>query len=342
MRRRDAEAAVATASAAVAAAEARADDLAAALDALALGVVVADETGAVLFRNRRAAELADGRHGDALVAHALTALLARGPGAEVVELQGPPRRTLELSVESVGTRRVGVVEDVTERRHLEAVRRDFVANVSHELRTPIGALSVLAETLADEEDAAVVRRLVGRISSESERAGRIIEDLLDLSRIEAEGARARRPIALGAVLESALARVGGAAEERGIDVRATVGDVTVLGDEAQLVSAVANLIDNAVKYSEPGSPVDVEVAASGDDALVRVRDRGIGIPAADVERVFERFYRVDRARSRATGGTGLGLSIVRHVVENHGGSVEVASREGEGSAFTIRLPRQGA
>jgi two-component system sensor histidine kinase SenX3 len=328
------------------------DLLRAAFDALPLAVVVADGSGETVLRNRRARALAAARHSDAIAAKALDDLVAAaasGPQRRSLELHGPPPRMLDLTAEPVteGDDVLGVVavlHDVSERHRVDAVRRDFVANVSHELRTPVGALRVLAETLQDEPDIDVAHRLAGRVLAEADRATRIIEDLLDLSRIEAEGVQVRRRVAVADLLNEAAERVRPAAEQCRVtlDVAPPAGDVAVVGDDRQLVSALANLLDNAVKYSEPGSTVTVRVG-TGDGWLdVAVADQGAGIPAKDLDRIFERFYRVDRARSRATGGTGLGLAIVRHVVANHDGDVRVESREGEGSTFTVRLPWEAA
>ncbi len=265
---------------------------------------------------------------------------------QTLELHGPPPRTLDITAVPLGTAdeplgTIAIVEDISERRRLEAVRRDFAANVSHELRTPIGALGVLAETLDDEDDPEVVRRLARHIMTEAERAGRLIGDLLDLSRIEAGGVLVETVVDIANVVTTAAERVAAPAAQREVKVLALPPDpgTTVVGDERQLVSALVNLLDNAIKYSEPGSIVELEADRQGGWVVITVRDQGIGIPSKDLERIFERFYRVDRARSRETGGTGLGLSIVRHVASNHGGTVEVASREGEGSTFTLRLPR---
>jgi two-component system sensor histidine kinase SenX3 len=229
---------------------------------------------------------------------------------------------------------------VTERRRLEAVRRDFVANISHELKTPVGALALLAETLLNEDDAAVTQRLAERIVTESFRVGRTIEDLLELSRIESGELPRREPVPVDLVVAEAMERIRPAAEQAGIDlvVREPDRRLAVFGDRRQVVSAIYNLLDNAVKYSDPGSAVEVFAATDGREVEIAVRDHGIGIPARDLERVFERFYRVDQARSRQTGGTGLGLAIVRHVMQNHDGSVRVDSRPGDGSTFTLCLP----
>jgi len=169
---------------------------------------------------------------------------------------------------------------------------------------------------------------------------RIVDDLLDLSLIEAQESPTREPVPVHVVLHEAAERVRGAADAAGIplSVPPVATDLVVYGDRSQLVSAVANLLDNAVKYSERGDPVEVEADAADGAICLSVRDHGIGIPSRDLERIFERFYRVDRARSRATGGTGLGLSIVRHVAQLHGGDVTVESIEGEGSTFRLRLP----
>jgi two-component system sensor histidine kinase SenX3 len=325
-----------------------------ALDALTSAIVIHDARGQLVLRNRQHAELDANRQVSALVAAAVDQLVAtaqEGQAAtQTLELHGPPPRALDITAVPLGTPDVplgtiAVVEDISERRRLEAVRRDFAANVSHELRTPIGALGVLAETLVDEDDPAVVRRLARHILSEAERAGRLIEDLLDLSRIEAGGVPVDTAVDTGAVVAAAAERVAALAAQRHVHVHvvATAPDEAwpVVGDERQLVSALVNLLDNAIKYSEPGSVVELDLGGDQQWVDVTVRDQGIGIPAKDLERIFERFYRVDRARSRETGGTGLGLSIVRHVATNHGGAVDVASREGEGSTFTLRLPRAG-
>jgi two-component system sensor histidine kinase SenX3 len=233
-----------------------------------------------------------------------------------------------------------VVEDVSEGRRLEAVRRDFVANVSHELKTPVGALALLAETLAEEDDQAVTQRLARRMQIEAGRVGRIIEDLLDLSRLEAEEAPERQPVPLHLIVGQAVEQIRPSAELRNIELR--VSEVPrrlqVLGDRRQLVSALFNLLENAVKYSEGGASVEVDCETNGREVAVSVCDHGMGIPTRDLERIFERFYRVDRSRGRDTGGTGLGLAIARHVATNHGGRVDVDSHEGQGSTFTLRLP----
>ena len=234
-----------------------------------------------------------------------------------------------------------LVEDVTEARRVEAVRRDFVANVSHELKTPVGAMQLLAEALQGaSSDPAAVRRFADRVHHEAGRLGRLVQELLDLSRLQgAEPMPDARPVSLDAVLAEAVDRTRTAAASRGIAVvRGGARGLSVLGSETQLVTALVNLIDNAVAYSPDRTRVALAVRRDGKWAELSVTDQGIGIGEKDLERVFERFYRADPARSRATGGTGLGLAIVKHVASNHGGEVGVWSVEGSGSTFTLKLP----
>ncbi len=336
---------------AVAEASAEAIRLRRALDTLHQAVIVTDERGEMVFRNSRAVALMGGRHGDALAAQAVDELLAEtAPGASeerVLDLYGPPRRTLVVRTQSIdnGQRALGVIaviDDVSERRRLEDVRRDFVANVSHELKTPMGALGLLAETLLSENEPQVAQRLAQRIHTEAFRISRVIDDLLDLSRIENEESPPREPVLINLVMAEAAERVREAANQRQIEVtlEEPSPQLVVLGDRRQLTSAVYNLLENAVKFSPQGSDIRCAGRAEGDDAVVIVEDHGVGIPSRDLERIFERFYRVDAGRSRSTGGTGLGLAIVRHVAANHRGSIHVESREGEGSTFTLTLPRQ--
>ena len=332
------------------------DRLAQALSAVPEGVVVCDGHGTIRHRNEVAQAFSGARHGEALAEQAVTELLAaalaRGPGEQTLELYGPPRRALLIRALplSDGPRTVGavaIIEDVSERRRLDAVRRDFVANVSHELKSPVGALGILAETMQGEPDPAVSRRFAERMQLEAFRVARIIDDLLDLSRIESEEAPVREPVAVHVAVALAVERVRAVAEHRGIviDVSEAPRRLSVVGDRRQLVSAVHNLLENAVKYSDDRSTVQVRIRSVADRSRpegtwveIGVRDFGIGIPSRDLERIFERFYRVDRARARDTGGTGLGLAIVRHVATNHRGEVRVASQEGDGSTFTLRLP----
>jgi len=320
-----------------------------ALDTLPQGVIVCDENGDVAFRNARAVALMNNRHGDALAAQAVTELLESawhdGSAERTLDLYGPPRQTLTVRTRLIddGRRPLGVIaiiEDVSERRRLEEIRRDFVANVSHEMKTPVGALGLLAETLTVEPDPVVAQRLASRIHSEAFRVSRIIDDLLDLSRIESEETPPREPIYINLVMAEAVERVRSVAEQRRITIELYEPDppIYVIGDRRQLVSAIHSLLENAVTFSYEDSVVRVAGSHVDGEVKLSVTDSGVGIPARDLDRIFERFYRVDHGRSRETGGTGLGLSIVRHVASNHQGRVEVDSREGEGSTFTLVLP----
>ncbi|MFN8021839.1 MAG: ATP-binding protein [Acidimicrobiales bacterium] len=314
----------------------------AALDGLPIGVVLVDADGQVISRNRATNV---GGHGDVLLQEAVDRQVAQAlQGRDTVanvELFGPPKRVLQVrATPQPDGGALVIVEDVSERSRVDAVRTDFVANISHELKTPVGALAVLAEALADEDDLEVVHRLANKMVDEAHRAATSIDDLLELSRIELGGRSVRDPVAVRDVLRESVIRSLAGAEQRGIRIDLDEPDdgITVIGDRRQLVSAVSNLIDNAAKYSEAGSDVLVTALVAGGTVEISVEDRGIGIPAKDLDRIFERFYRVDRARSRETGGTGLGLAIVRHVATNHEGEVQVRSTEGEGSTFTLRLP----
>lgn len=320
-----------------------------ALSAIDDGIVLFGDDGEIVFRNRSAEAFLDARHGEAMVELSIEELaraaLDGTRGSRTLELFGPPRRTLVLSADPLddGYKSIGalvVIEDVTERRRVDAVRRDFVANISHELKTPVGGIGVLAETIVDEDDLEIMRRLAQRMHHEAMRASRTIDDLLELSRIEAGEATLGDPVPVHLVLAEAAERASTAAEQRGItlDLAEPSHRVAVRGDRRQLVSAIFNLLDNAIKYSEPGSSVTIASSTDGERVELSVTDHGVGIPRRDLERIFERFYRVDRARSRDTGGTGLGLAIVRHVASNHGGEVTVESREGEGTTFRLFLP----
>ena len=241
-----------------------------------------------------------------------------------------------------------LVEDVTEARRLEAVRRDFVANVSHELKTPVGALTLLAEAVAHAaDDPTEVRRFAERIQHEGTRLGRLVTELIELSRLQgADPLPAAKIVSVDRVVTEAVDRTRLAADNAGISVvYGGERGLAVRGDERQLVTALVNLVDNAVVYSGVGTRIAVGMRLRTDPAdptagsvEISVSDQGIGIAEGDLERVFERFYRADPARSRATGGTGLGLAIVKHIASNHGGNVSVWSVEGSGSTFTLRLP----
>ena len=261
--------------------------------------------------------------------------VARGPFGEST-------LRLHVRVARLGTRFVLLLaEDRTEAHRLDEVRRDFVANISHELKTPIASVSLLAEALdqaADEPEQ--VRRFAGRLSVEATRLAHITSEVIELSRLQARDAL--RPDVLVDVDDAVAAavdqnRVVAAAKHVDIAVRAST-KAYVYGDRALMVVAVHNLVSNAIAYSNEGGRVGVGAKVVGDTVEIAVTDQGIGMESDELERVFERFYRVDQARSRNTGGSGLGLSIVKHTVQNHGGDVRVWSQPGRGSTFMIRLP----
>jgi two-component system phosphate regulon sensor histidine kinase PhoR len=236
-----------------------------------------------------------------------------------------------------------VLHDVTELHRLENVRKDFVGNVSHELKTPITAVRALAETLMDdsEMDSAVRKRFLGKIREQSFRLSSIVTDLLTLSRLESEGGAIQfSELDLRETVRASVKALQSTGEGRGVQVESDLRDVPIqiLGDEEALGQMVTNLLDNALKYTPEGGRVWVQLRAEGQWAIVEVHDTGIGIEPAEQERIFERFYRVDKARSRELGGTGLGLSIVKHIARTHKGDVTVESSLGAGSSFIIRLP----
>ena len=317
------------------------------LNAIPLGVVVTDEQGNIILGNHIAAGVGILRHIDVLVDEAAERIIkkSRETGSvvrETLELFGPPPRTLVIEAMPLeGSKSIAIIEDISERTRIDAVRTDFVANISHELKTPVGALSILADTIRDEDDLKVIHRLSSKMVKEANRMAQTIDDLLELSRIELDGSVVPEPVSIYSVIAESIDRMAYFAAQAGIGVVSQLpeDDCVVKGDRLQLVSAVSNLIDNAVKYSEKGDKVTVRVTSLDTTIEISVSDEGIGIPQSDIDRIFERFYRVDRARSRGTGGTGLGLSIVRHVMNNHGGSVNVTSQEGEGSTFVLTLLR---
>jgi two-component system sensor histidine kinase SenX3 len=261
-------------------------------------------------------------------------VLARGPFGDA---------TMHVSVRlaRLGTRYVLMLaEDRTEAFRLDEVRRDFVANISHELKTPIASVGLLAEALdaaADEPEQ--VRRFANRLTTESGRLGRLTQEIIELSRLQAQDALDQPELVdVDTIVARGVDQAGTVAAADNITIVAGPrSGASVYGDEAMLVAAVHNLVANAVHYSSPGTRVGVGVRVREGTVEISVTDQGVGIPEADLERVFERFFRVDQARARNTGGTGLGLSIVKHVVQNHGGDVRVWSQEGRGSTFTIRL-----
>jgi len=255
---------------------------------------------------------------------------ARSFEVQIAPLAGDPHRGA-----------IAMLYDITDLERLERVRKDFVANVSHELRTPLSAVCGYAETLRESafDDPENSRQFAEIILSKARQLANIVTDLLILSSLEGGKAPAPQPISLRESIESAFRTVEPAAKSRGVRlVCESFEDLSVLGHDIRLEQVWVNLLENAIKFNRPDGEVRVEVARGPDCALVHVRDTGLGIPSRDLPRIFERFYRVDKARSRATGGTGLGLAIVKHAVEQMGGSVSVESRLGHGSVFTVALP----
>jgi two-component system phosphate regulon sensor histidine kinase PhoR len=336
------------------------DQLASILASMAEGVLVTDADGRALLANPAFTRLFATRVGvegklpievarePALQQLVAATLQSRTPGAADLVLERGERRHVALLAAPLGRGEgsargvVLVARDVTPFVRLTEVRRDFVANVSHELKTPLAAIRGMAETLRDGAlgDAETAHRFVGRILEQCARLQALLEDLLTLSRLESPlGATEPEPVDLAGLARLASEVIGPAAAERGVVVEVSTAEpVTIPGDADALERLLLNLLDNAVKYNGAGGTVWLAIRRDGDQVVVEVRDTGIGIPAEHLPRIFERFYRVDRARSREGGGTGLGLAIVKHVAQLHGGRVEVESEPGKGSTFRVLLP----
>lgn len=320
-----------------------------ALGQLHQGVIVADQDGEIVYSNARSEELlrgeTSGSSARSVIEELLISAAEGGSHQATLEVAGDWPRTVDVVAAPLESRSqaiggVAFIEDVSSRQRLDEARRDFVADIGQELRVPVGAIGLLAETVAADAQQPVVERLASRIQSEATRLGRVIEDMMALTRLQAEGAAAREPVLVHMVVAQAVERVRLLAQERRMTINfgEPARRLSVLGDRRQLVTAVFHLVDNAVKYSPEGTTV--EVRARPDDGWVElmVRDHGVGIPQRDLGRVFDRFFRVDRGRPTSIGGSGLGLAVVRHVAAGHGGEVRVESREGDGSCFTMRLP----
>jgi two-component system, OmpR family, phosphate regulon sensor histidine kinase PhoR len=331
------------------------------LDALDDGILLLDGAGRLLVANPTARawfglpdDLRPGLPLRRVVAVTQIAELAeeaaakRAPVSGTVTVVLPEHRTLTLRAFPLADRgptgrTVVTLSDITQRRRLEVLRRDFVANASHELKTPVAALRALAETLesALPDDPETAQGFVVRIGREAERLDALVRDLLDLSRVE-RGALAAEPVDLVGLVKEVAESHADRAEERRIRLRTElVPGTSVRGDRAQLGLMLSNLVDNALRYTAARGTVRIRLDSIHDKVMLRVADTGEGIPADELPRVFERFYRVDKARTRQTGGTGLGLAIVRHVAESHGGTVSVESRVGTGTTFTVTLPVGG-
>ena len=267
-----------------------------------------------------------------------------------MRVRRPPlgRELLELRVRiaPLGTGAILVlIDDLAEERRVDAVRRDFVANVSHELKTPVGALSLLAEAvLASSEDPDQVRHFAERMQLEAARLSHLVQDVIDLSRLQGDDPQTHAEIVdVDDLVDRSIDEVRTVATASSVDfIVGASSRASIYGDRGQLQTAIRNLLANAVAYSPEGTRVAIEARVTGSMVEIMVKDQGIGIPSNDLDRIFERFYRVDPARSRVTGGTGLGLSIVKHVCQNHGGECTAWSELGVGSTFTLRLPLYGA
>jgi signal transduction histidine kinase len=322
------------------------------LDSMEEGVLLLDPTGRRVFANAALGrhlgttpESVDGLLPLDLQRAAKQAATSRSITRTEADTGAPPRwlRATAIPVDDEGSVLL-VVRDVTEARRLDAIRRDFVANASHELKTPAASIRAAAETLRHGalDDPPAALRFTEQLEREAMRLSRIVSDLLDLSRLESGSDLAER-VRLDIVAADELERLEDMAHEAGLAIELhTQGVPSVAGSGRDLALLVRNLIDNAVRYTPSGGRVDVSVSAEDGQVVLQVADTGLGIPQRDLSRVFERFYRVDRARSRETGGTGLGLAIVRHVAENHGGEVTVRSELSAGSTFVVRLPVGGA
>lgn len=315
------------------------------------GVVVLNPFGDVVLHNPRAAELGLVRNhrADARARKAAEVVAETGEAMEIdlspLAARGRQPEAVLGEVRPLGDGFTVVdASDESDAVRLEATRRDFVANVSHELKTPVGAMALLAEAVLDAaDDPAAVKRFTGKILRESTRLGTLVTELIALSRLQgAERLPELNTVEVDAVVREALGRSQLAMDATGINITTDADSgLLVAGDRTLLVTALSNLLENAVAYSPPGSPVSVSRRLVDGIVEIAVTDRGIGIAEEEQQRVFERFYRVDKARSRATGGTGLGLAIVKHVAANHGGEVKLWSRLGTGSTFTLRIPAHG-
>jgi len=327
-----------------------------ALDALADGlksaIFVCDAKASILYSNRRAREWfrfddPSGRNIMAVTISyeleqlVLNAARSSEPLEQEIGLNYPEDRSLVVRTwrEPSGDRIFASLYDITELRRLERIRQDFVANVSHELRTPLSAIRSLAETLYDEPKAALEKRsnYLNRIMNEVDRLATIVSDLLVLSTAESNPVR-KQACDLAATVRSTLSLLQPKAQMKGLSLESDLPKQLVIeANPAQMNQVAINLVDNAINYTSEGS-VQVSLKLEQAEVVLVIRDTGTGIPSDDLPRIFERFYRVDKGRSRATGGTGLGLSIVKHIVEAHGGTVEVSSLLNEGTTFTVRMP----
>lgn len=298
------------------------------------GVILTDASAGLVYANPAAAAMFGRLRIDQVPPQ------LEGLGEKEFSVYHPVRRELRsTSVRLSDGRTLAVIQDETERKRIEAIRTDFVANASHELKTPVAAILVTAETVeqAISENPEYARKFASHLVQEASRLGRLVQDLLDLARLE-QGGGIRERLLLESLVARQLEAVMPRVAAKGLQLATSLdSNCEVDGLPEDLALMIRNLLDNAVAYTAEGE-IEIELRKGDTGVELKIRDSGVGIPTRDLERIFERFYRVDKARSRDTGGTGLGLSIVRHVAERHGGTVEVASELGHGSTFTVRLP----
>jgi two-component system phosphate regulon sensor histidine kinase PhoR len=329
------------------------------MDTMADGVLVADSSTRIQLANRAALAMFRDGGGDPAGRTVLEFTISVPLDATVrkaletgttnfleLELMYPQQRQVRAVVSAAGTgadrAAVMVLHDITDRVRLERIRRDFVANVSHELRTPVTGILTMAENLANGamEDPSVARHFLGHILDSSRRLVSLVDDLLALARAESGRALTLERVALANTVIAVVSELEHSDSARRVSISTHVPtDLQVLANADSLRQIITNLLDNAIKYSPEGGAIEVSAEALDSFAVLRVADHGIGIAPEDHARIFERFYRVDRARSREIGGTGLGLSIVKHLIDSLGGTVEVESSPGKGSVFSVRLPR---
>lgn len=331
--------------------------LSSSLETLNYGIAIYDQNNETIFKNPYADTFLTGLHSDALVADAVDDMFLSRVSHEIIErevdIYTTPHpaspltsrkktyylilQTLYAEGKDIGS--ILSIDDISEQERLEAIRRDFVSNISHELKTPIGAIALLAETIEDEPDPKIVKKILPKIIKETDRLTDTIDDLLTLSRIEHGSREHFSEIDLLRPIMQAQDRVLTFAEQKNLEVNVILPEdsPTIFGDAIQLTSAFYNLLENSVKYSKRGGgKTTIKVENIGDIVQLSFSDNGIGIPTKDQDRIFERFYCVDRSHSGS--GVGLGLAIVRHVVVNHEGLISVQSHEGVGTTFTIQLP----
>ncbi len=337
----------------------RMEEIQAILSSMSEGVVATDITGRISLINPMAAELFSLTHGegvgefpykvfpDSELGDVFHQVYVKGFPVEKEIKWSNPERVLNLRLAPIRDEVeeirgvVAVIGDVTKLRRLETMRKDFVANVSHELKTPLTSIKGFVETLLDGdlEEKETTRKFMTIIFQEAERLNNLIHDLLDMSKLESGQTELRRKqVDLEPLVDSVILSVSNRMREKNLELEKDIQAKTIWGDEGLLKELFINLIDNSVKYTPPGGKIVVGSSKGKGETIIYVRDNGFGIPAESLSRIFERFYRVDKGRSREMGGTGLGLSIVKHIVERHGGKVTVQSELGKGSEFRVTIP----